>query len=313
MANILFACAVGMGTGISENTIAVSCSQPEFLPGQSLWLTLGKKDPQLIAYLPQNMVTFPETVVDYDIWVPDYDLFEYDQACRPLPADTPDLSKKVVLIRQAACAQQTQQDFLDAFGAQYILFYNDDLIVDYQLDLPIAVGPSQLGTTLTAVAQLVIPELKSGGTAKLTAPSGFTAAGIYGGPNYSGYTCSYGSWGPMYDLDIKPDILAPGDRILSTWLYNSYAVVSGTAQSTAYMAGVAALYIGQNPSRRRDQSLSQVSQTSRQVINRPNSQQPGFPEPHSIKWYNYTVGESIRPDNIRECECHCRSNWSWYY
>lgn len=251
--------AVSMGTGISPNTLAVSCSQPEFLPGQGGWITLGKQRPQLIAYFPQNMVQFPATVVDYDIWVPSYDLDDFDQACRPLPADTPDLSRRVVLIRQAGCAQQTQQDFLDAFNATYILFYNDDLIINYKEDLPIAVGPSQLGTTLTVVAQLVIDELKSGGTATFTSPSGLSVAGIYGGPNYLGYACSYGSWGPMYDLDIKPDILAPGDNILSTWLRNSYEVASGTGQSTAYMAGVAALYISQNLGARRDGILIQVS------------------------------------------------------
>jgi hypothetical protein len=253
-----------MGTGLSTNTLGVSCSQPEFLPGTSGLLTLGKKNPQLIAYIPENMVQFPATVLDYDIWLPNLDLDDYSQACRPLPADTPDLSNMVVLIRQAlGCNQQTQQNFLEAFNASYILFYNDALIVAYKEDLPTAVGTSQIGTTLTATAALVINELKSGGTTKFTAPSGLTVAGIYGGPNYSGYACSYGSWGPMYDLEIKPDILAPGDNIFSTWLRDSYAVRSGTALSTAYMAGVAALYVGQNSGSRGKQNLVQVSNTPR--------------------------------------------------
>lgn len=266
-----------MGTGLSSNTLGVSCSQPEFLPGTSGWITLGNESPQLIAYIAENMVPFPATVVDYDIWMPDLDIDNYSQACAPLPADTPDLSNKVVLVRQAsACSQQTQQNFLDAFNASYILFYNDVLFVDGQTDLPTAVGSSQIGTTLTATAALVIKELQRGGTAKFTAPSGLTVAGIYGGPNYSGYACTYGAWGPMYDLEIKPDILAPGDNIFSTWLLNSYAVRSGTGMSTAYMAGVAALYVGQNSGNRRQENVVQVRNTSRQYDDYANQYKLGF-------------------------------------
>lgn len=41
----------------------------------------------------------------------------------------------------------------------------------------------------------------------------------------------YSSWGPTWELDIKPEIAAPGRNILSTWIQpqGGYAVISGTS------------------------------------------------------------------------------------
>ncbi|KAJ3524920.1 hypothetical protein NM208_g11862 [Fusarium decemcellulare] len=53
------------------------------------------------------------------------------------------------------------------------------------------------------------------------------------------------SWGPTNELLIKPDITAPGFRIVSTVLNQSYEELSGTSMSAPYIAGLAALYIGE--------------------------------------------------------------------
>ncbi|KAI9150495.1 C6 finger domain transcription factor dbaA [Paramyrothecium foliicola] len=53
------------------------------------------------------------------------------------------------------------------------------------------------------------------------------------------------SWGPLFDLQIKPDVGAPGAYIYSVDLNGGYRLATGTSMSTPYVAGIAALYIGQ--------------------------------------------------------------------
>ncbi|KAH7367773.1 subtilisin Carlsberg [Plectosphaerella cucumerina] len=53
------------------------------------------------------------------------------------------------------------------------------------------------------------------------------------------------SWGLLPDLQIKPDVGAPGSYIYSTVFNHGWAAYSGTSMATPYLAGVAALYIGQ--------------------------------------------------------------------
>jgi subtilisin family serine protease len=57
------------------------------------------------------------------------------------------------------------------------------------------------------------------------------------------------SWGPTGELLLKPDIGAPGYGILSTVLNQSYDTMSGTSMAAPYIAGVAALYIGEHGGR----------------------------------------------------------------
>lgn len=51
----------------------------------------------------------------------------------------------------------------------------------------------------------------------------------------------FSSWGPTPNLDFKPEITAPGGKILSTINNNKYTVYSGTSMATPYISGAVAL------------------------------------------------------------------------
>lgn len=55
---------------------------------------------------------------------------------------------------------------------------------------------------------------------------------------------SRSSWATTNELDLKPDVGAPGTDIYSTWLNDEFELLSGTSMSTPYVAGVAALWVG---------------------------------------------------------------------
>jgi len=59
---------------------------------------------------------------------------------------------------------------------------------------------------------------------------------------------SFSSRGPTDDGRVKPDLVAPGVTITSTWNDNSFKSLSGTSMSTPHVSGVAALLLEIDPS-----------------------------------------------------------------
>jgi hypothetical protein len=191
-----------------------------------------------LGYLPSTDY-FPPAVKDWPIVPMNFDVVE-DDGCEPYPEDTPRIENIIPLVRRGICTFELKQRNLEALGAKYILFYNNEnplitpgtgFVMDSLIGLITAKAGLEILKTVTAGGEVTAdfsgnPEAIVG----LEYPAG-------GRPN------TFTSWGGTNDLQIKPEIAAPGGQIFSTWPNGAFALLSGTSMACPYVAGVAALYI----------------------------------------------------------------------
>ncbi|KAG6146199.1 hypothetical protein E4U28_000953 [Claviceps purpurea] len=185
--------------------------------------------------------------VNLPAWASSLDPTIKNDACDPLPANTPDLSKFVVLIRRGTCEFTEKIRNAVAKGAKYVLLYNNapgafDFII----------GPITSGN-VTAVSMIddetgeaLIKALKDGKkvTLKMLGPknSGPWIQTV-NNTDTGGAVSAFSTWGPTFEMDTKPQYGALGGQVLSTYLRDKgmYAVFSGTSMSCPQAAGIIAL------------------------------------------------------------------------
>ncbi|TLS21020.1 uncharacterized protein PpBr36_10762 [Pyricularia pennisetigena] len=193
------------------------------------------------AWTPSEVVGWPFYAVGFDTNVT-------DEACNPLPNNTMDLSRVVVLARRGTCTFAAKQRNLEAKGARHIVFYNNQ----QPLVIPGADNPSSR-SNISMIAredgERIIATLRAGG--RVLADFNLALRDSMTGIPYAygGVPSSFTSIGSTNELAIKPDVAAPGGQIFSTFLKGSYATQSGTSMSCPYVAGIAALYISKHGGR----------------------------------------------------------------
>ncbi|KAK6070487.1 peptidase [Seiridium cupressi] len=172
-------------------------------------------------------------------------------ACSALPDDTPDLAGKVVLVGtslQDGCNPDDQAGNIVAKGGQYIIYYS---LVNGTTDQLYIYTTGVKGTASISLDRgIEFLDLLNGGRNITLEITDASHAGLYvqnwENTEAGGYTSKSSSWGPTYEVEIKPQMTAPGGMILSTYPLSlgGYAVLSGTSMATPLVAAIFAL-VGQ--------------------------------------------------------------------
>ncbi|KAL8294686.1 hypothetical protein RB597_007713 [Gaeumannomyces tritici] len=184
---------------------------------------------------------FPSTVVGVPIVPITLNSSVENDACQPFP-ESLNLTGVIPLIRLGGCQDSVKEGHANQRGAKYILMYMEDgKIASFS-----TVGWSQSDKAMitNTAGKAIIDTILAGGNVtadfSLDASNGYV--GMYSATG--GKPSQFTSWGPTYDMSLKPDIAAPGGNILSTYPGNRFAEASGTSMATPYISGIAALYIG---------------------------------------------------------------------
>ncbi|KAK0710766.1 subtilisin-like serine protease [Lasiosphaeris hirsuta] len=234
-----------------KNVIAVASTDASVAaapPFKAIFTLDGTSNTTNLAYQPDNNWGLWDLPTDLPIIPISFDTTNPADGCDPLPANTPDLSGGIALIRRGTCNFAVKQANAAKFGAKRILFYNNGNPAinpgGVDPDIPVGLIDSKAG-------EAIIATIKAGGnvTAKFFIPEDSSwAVGLYN--SAGGIPSEFTSWGGTFELDIKPDVAAPGRNIYSTYLDGQWAILSGTSMACPYVAGVAALYIGKHGGRK---------------------------------------------------------------
>ncbi|KAK3372949.1 subtilisin-like serine protease, partial [Lasiosphaeria ovina] len=227
-----------------KKVIAVASTDASVIaapPFKAAFTLNGVSNVTYLGYEPDVNSELWDVPTDLPIIPVSFDTENPADACTPLPADTPDLSGGIALIRRGTCNFSVKQANAAQFGAKRILFYNNEnpIINPGSVDpaIPVAMIDAKAGAAIIAT-------VKAGGnvTASFSIPSDSSwAVGLFN--SAGGIPSEYTSWGTTFELEIKPDVAAPGRNIYSTYL-DGWAVLSGTSMACPYVAGIAALYVG---------------------------------------------------------------------
>lgn len=180
------------------------------------------------------------------LWSPSNSTDVSADGCEPLDTGTTNLTSRVVLFRAGGCdASLKVQNAADA-GASSVIIYSDE-------DTGFAPLPSSVPWNVETIATVEaeqgskwIRALKLNRSVDITFPSEDQQSSmLVETPNTAtgGSINFWSTWGPTWELAVKPQFGAPGGSILSTFPLRKggYAVQSGTSMATPLVAGIYAL------------------------------------------------------------------------
>ncbi len=174
------------------------------------------------------------------------------QACttgatpRPIAANS--LAGKIVLIQRGSCSFYEKVKNAEVGAAVAVVIYNNQAGF---ISATVAPTPPALPTTIPSVTMLQADGIALDTVINNASPTTltWTASKTSVLNPAGGFMDTSSSFGPTDDLNLKPDVSAPGGNIYSTYPLEKggYATLSGTSMASPHVAGAVALLMQAHP------------------------------------------------------------------
>ncbi|KAL2177437.1 peptidase S8/S53 domain-containing protein [Thermothelomyces heterothallicus CBS 202.75] len=215
--------------------------------------------------------------VNLPLWAVSFDTTDPANGCNPYPDSTPDLSGYIVLIRRGTCTFVEKASYAAAKGAKYVVFYNNVQQGTVTVSAAEAEGIEGVAMVTAQQGEAWVRALEAGSEVVLHMKDPLKAGKfLTTTPNTAtgGFMSDYTSWGPTWEVEVKPQFGTPGGSILSTYprALGSYAVLSGTSMACPLAAAIYALLINTRGTKDPETLENLISSTARPNLFRLNGE-----------------------------------------